>query len=311
MGNVVILGAKGRFGRATTKAFLNAGWSVDAVARKWEGDSDTEGVTRVVGDGMDMASIENVCRGHKFIVNAFNPPYHRWERELPVLTKNVINAAAANGATVLLPGNVYVYGSALPSVLSETTDHVANTKKGRLRIEMENAYMQARDRGVRTIVLRAGDFIEGKATGNWFENHMANKVDQGVFTYPGRLDVDHAWAYLPDMARAMVALCEQADQLDPFAEFGFAGFTLTGEQLAEQTGKAIGKPLSIRNFPWFLLRFASLFSPVIREVFEMRYLWDKPHRIDGEKLMRQIPDFQATPIEKAFEDMLKRQDDHK
>ncbi|MCF6316055.1 MAG: hypothetical protein L3J30_07185 [Marinosulfonomonas sp.] len=47
---------------------------------------------------------------------------------------------------------------------------------GRIRTEMEAAY---RDSGVRTIILRAGDFIDTQASGNWFDKVMTPKLDKG------------------------------------------------------------------------------------------------------------------------------------
>ena len=106
------------------------------------------------------------------IVNALNPPYARWRHDLPRLTANAIAAAKASGATVMIPGNVYHYGALLPARLAEDTPAAPTTRKGRLRVEMERAYADAGTEGVRTIILRAGDFIERRRTGNWFDSYI-------------------------------------------------------------------------------------------------------------------------------------------
>ena len=301
MKKIVILGAKGRFGRATTKAFLDAGWHVTAVARKWENHNDSGKLKHVEADGMELASVEAACRGHKFILNALNPIYPKWERELPIQTRNILSVAKTNRATILIPGNVYNYGTTIPALVTEETPHVPDTKKGRLRIEMETAYRDAQKDGVRTIILRGGDFIEGKATGNWFEDHITNKVHKGIITYPGPTEIDHTWAYLPDMARAMVGLTEKADQLSSFEEFCFSGFTLSGQDIADHIERVSGQTITIKRFPWMLARIAGLFSPMIREVMEMRYLWQRPHRLDGSKLASVLPEFQETTPREAFD----------
>lgn len=46
MSKVVVLGAKGRFGRAAVVAFKAAGWSVREVARNWDGQGDAGGGPR-------------------------------------------------------------------------------------------------------------------------------------------------------------------------------------------------------------------------------------------------------------------------
>ena len=119
------------------------------------------------------------------IVHALNPPYPAWSKAMPVLTANVITAASQCGATVMIPGNVYNFGEAMPAVLSESTAHAPTTRKGRLREQMEKAFAAS---NVQTIVLRAGDFIDAEQSGNWFDGHIANKVSKGSIMYPGPTD---------------------------------------------------------------------------------------------------------------------------
>lgn len=296
---VVILGANGRFGRNAVAAFVAAGWTVRAATRSGRHEFGP-GVEGVVADGLDAASVAKASEGCAVIVNAFNPPYERWEAEVPRLTASVIAAAKASGATVMIPGNVYNYGAGMPATLKETTPHAATTRKGRIRTDMEAAYRAAAGDGVRTIVLRAGDFIEGKATGNWFESYIANKVDKGQVMYPGPRDVVHAWAYLPDMARAMAGLADKRMAFAPFEEFGFGGYAVTGNQLIAAMERALEKKLKVGGMPWAMLRIVALFNPQVREVLEMRYLWQTPHAIDGAKLAAALPGFRPTPFDEAI-----------
>ncbi|MEX0369303.1 MAG: NAD-dependent epimerase/dehydratase family protein [Tateyamaria sp.] len=291
MEKVVVLGAKGRFGRAAVRGFSDAGWAVVRAGRGLSGPACVD------VDVTDVAATIRACDGADVIVNAVHPPYHLWTQTVPQITTSVIAAAKASGASVMIPGNVYNYGRNLPSVLHEDTPWVGNTRKGDIRIRMESTY---RDSGVRTIVLRGGDFLEAAQTGNWFDSYIADKVGQGKITYPGPLDRVHEWAYLPDMARAMVQLAVVRHRFDPFEQFGFPGYALTGAQLIEHVEHTVGRPLRRSRFPWLAVRVMGLWSPLMREVLEMRYLWDRPHAIDGTKLNAVLPDFQATPIEDAI-----------
>jgi len=179
----------------------------------------------VEGDAFDPEFLIKSAQNCDVIVNALNPPYPNWSKDLPVLTENIILAAKSSGATIMLPGNVYNYGEGMPPLLSEETSMAPTSKKGRLRQEMESTYANAAGDGVQTIILRAGDFIEREKTGNWFDSHITKDIDKSRVMYPGPLDRAHAWAYLPDMASAMVALAEKRDQLAPFEQFGFPGFS--------------------------------------------------------------------------------------
>lgn len=277
-GTVLILGASGRFGRNAAEAFWNAGWRVRVFDRSRD-------------------DLVEAARGVDVIVNAWNPPYTEWADALPRLTKQVISAAKASGATVLLPGNVYVFGADAPERLGPRVPHRASNPLGRLRIDMEAAY---RASGVRMILLRAGDFLDTEASGNWFDMQIAPALHRGVLTCPGAPDAPHAWAYLPDMARAAVALCDMRTRLPQFADIPFPGHTLTGHQLAEACSVALNRPVRIRRMAWWPLQLARPFWPMAAPLLEMRYLWSKPHRLARDPFDALLPGFVETPIHEAL-----------
>ena len=303
-GKIIIIGAKGRFGRAAVTAFLAAGWSVRAFARSWDGEKDLTDAILISGDAFDAKVLGNAAKGCDVIVNALNPPYPRWTRDLPRMTTAVIEAAKVSGATVMVPGNVYNYGAHMPPRLTETTPQAPTTRKGHLRTNMERAYAQAADAGVRTIILRAGDFIERQKTGNWFDSHITNNIAKGSVMYPGSLDRVHAWAYLPDLARALVGLAEKRATFAAFEEFGFAGYELSGQDLVDALERSSGRSLKIKGMPWPLIRILGLVMPQMREVAEMSYLWRTPHAIDGGKLAAILPEFEPTPLDVAVAEAL-------
>lgn len=271
-GTVLVLGASGRFGRHAAEAFWNRGWSVRVFDR--------------LQDDLNAAAL-----GVDVIVNGWNPPYERWATDLPDLTRRVIDAARISGATVVVPGNVYVFGPDAPEVFSETTPHLATNALGRLRIEMETAY---RTSGVQTILLRAGDFLDTEPSGNWFDRVMVAGLNKAVFTYPGNPDIPHAWAYLPDLAAAAVRLAERRSDMPRFEDVPFPGLTLTGRELSRHCAWRLGRPVRLKRMNWLPLRVASPVCPLARNLREIRYLWDKPHRLDGTKLEKWLPEFSKT-----------------
>ena len=298
MEKVMVLGAKGRFGRAAVDGFAARGWQVTAMGRDWPADTAAQAnVTLVEGDVMHTQALIAACMGHDVIVHAVNPAYEDWAKMMPPITKSIIAAAKATGATVLIPGNVYNYGADMPQMLRETTPHSPTTRKGTLREEMERAF-QAAD--VPTIVLRAGDYIDTAQSGNWFDMIIAAKSKRGKTVYPGPLDVPHAWAYLPDVGRAAALLAEQRRSFARFETFGFGGYGITGRELVEGIGETLGKRQKPGGVPWWIFRLLGLFSANIHELIEMRYLWRVAHVVDGAKLAKALPEFKPTPLADAL-----------
>ena len=276
-GTVLVLGANGKIGHHAALAFQAAGWQVRRYAR-----------------GSDMTA---AAMGADVIVNGLNPPnYHNWARLIPQITAQVIAAARASGATVILPGNVYNFG-AIGGVWSEDTPHRPVSRKGHIREEMEAAY---RASGVQVIVLRAGNFIDPEGNGDIMRLFVLRDIATGRITRGGAPDVMQAYCYVPDWARAAVMLAETRATLQRFEDVPFPGHSFTAEALHHHLEAHLGRPLRIVRFPWGLMRLAAPFWELARELQEMRYLWETPHSLAAGKFDRLLPDFQPTPLEQVM-----------
>jgi nucleoside-diphosphate-sugar epimerase len=295
-GRILVLGAAGRIGRAAAEAFRDAGWQVTSLVRGTSADRVAPGTQIVEVDARDAESIAEAAQGADVILHALNPPYTDWQAQVPVLAEAAIAAARASGATLVLPGNVYNYGADMPELLDEHTPMHPTSRKGVLRVMLET---RLRDAGIRTIILRAGDYYGGAGEGTWFDRVITRYVEHGRLTYPGPLDVVHAWAYLPDLTAALVPLVEARAQFEPFEAFGFPGHAVTGQQFTRAIMRALRRDLSVGGMPWWLLRLLGPIVPTFRELAEMSYLWDVPHRIDGRKLEAAIGRLPNTPFETA------------
>lgn len=269
---VLILGARGHSGSAFSQAFAAAGWQVRHYAR---------------GTDIDAAA-----RGVDLIVNALNPPnYHDWARQIPAITDLAMRAARASGARVLIPGNVYVYGTE-PAPWGPDTPHHPVSRKGRIRAEMEAAW---RTSGLPVTILRAGDFLDGSKPGLAMGLVVLKGLAKGRMTAPGDPDVPRAYAYLPDLARAAVALSERTD-LPVFADVPFPGHTFSLNDLADEIARQTGRRPKMARFAWWFMRLASPVWELAREFAEMRYLYEHPHRLEGDTLARLLPGFRVTPF---------------
>jgi nucleoside-diphosphate-sugar epimerase len=296
-GSVIVLGANGRLGQACVKAFYDEGWSVAALARASNQGVTLNHVDYLEGDALDGEALSSAVGGYDVIINAVNVPYSGWSAMTPKLTDAVALAAASTGATVIVPGNLYHYGETMPALLSEATPANPSTHLGKIRQSMERAYQtRSAKEGFQTLILRAGDYLDGRKTGGWFDSHIGAKLDNGEVTYPGNLFATHAWAYLPDYARAMVALAGIRDELPAFHAMGFPGHTMTGQQLVDGLRAALGRDLKLKSVPWPFLKIASVFAPNLKGVVDMAYLWNTPHAIDPKVFDALIPDFKPTPL---------------
>jgi nucleoside-diphosphate-sugar epimerase len=302
---IAILGANGRIAHEVAKAFLAQGHDVVAVTRSGRCEGVEGKVEFRAADAMSEAALIAATAGVDLIFNGLNPPYDQWAAKVMPIARNVMAAAKAHSVPHLFIGNVYNYGHAIPVNAGPDTKQFAETRKGKIRIEMERMFEdEARRNGIKTIILRAGDFYGTSGTGSWFDLFMIKSVDKGTFTWPGRSDIPHALAYLPDLGNAFVRLAEKIDTLPVFDAYTFEGHTLSGSEFKHSVEKATGRKMKLGAAPWWMFRLISPFYGIAREVLEMRYLWNTPHSLDGAKLKALVGELMLTPADVAIRQSL-------
>jgi len=306
----LVLGANGRLGAAAVQAFAAAGWAALAQARR-QPDALPPGAAHVALPLDDAAGLAAAASGARVVVYAVNPLYTRWDAEALPLFRQGLVVAQRLKATFMLPGNVYNFGAGMPSTLNRRTPQLPTTRKGEIRVEMEHELRTLAASGaLRGIVIRAGDFFGG-GSGSWMDLVIVKSLRRGKLVYPGPFDVRHAWAYLPDLARAFVAVASHADELPAYADLPFAGHTLNGAALLAAIERAastlvVAQSGSFKHgsMPWGVLKLGGLVVPMWREIAEMSYLWHVPHALDGAALAAAVGPLPATPIDAALHEAL-------
>lgn len=301
MQTIAILGAAGRFGDAAARAFVKAGWRVRGIARGEKLKTLAPGVEPVEANAYNRDELVAACAGADIVLHALNPAYDNWSDTVLPLAENVLAAAEAAGATIMIPGNVYNYGTSIGLDTKETDPVNGDTEKARLRIAMEGLFERAaREKGVRTIVIRGGDFFGGTRKESWLDLMILKELKKDRFVWPGRPATVHAFAYLPDFAEAFVRVAGKRAETAPFAPLHFRGYAVTGAQMQAAAEKAVGRPLKTGGVPWLAIRGVALFNGVMREVVRMSYLWRVAHSLDNAKLEALIGPEPHRPLDVAL-----------
>ena len=306
---VLVLGATGGIGGEVARRLRDAGWDVRALRRtSTQAIERRDGIQWIRGDALDREDVMNAAAGCSVIIHAVNPPgYRRWSELVLPMLDNTIAAAATQGATIVLPGTVYNYGPDAFPLLTEDTPQRPMTRKGAIRVEMEQRLQKASREGARVLIVRAGDFFGPNAGSSWFSQGL---VKQGrpvkTISYPGRRGVGHLWSYLPDVGRTVVELLARRDTLDAFASFHMEGhWDADGTQMSDAIRRVVarrtGTAPRVAAFPWWLLALASPFVTTLREMGEMRYLWRTPVRMSNARLVAALGREPHTSLDEAVE----------
>lgn len=306
----LVLGATGGIGGEVARQLQAAGWAVRGLSRHTNPTNPTnpqqDGIVWLRGDAMNLAEVRAAAAGCTVIVHAVNPPgYKRWSTVVLPMLDNTITIAKELSATVVLPGTVYNYGPNAFPTLTEDSPQNPLTKKGAIRVEMERRLQAFAQQGGRVIIVRAGDFFGPQAGNNWFAQGLI-KPQQAVkrISNPGKPGLGHQWAYIPDVARTMVTLLAMRHTLPAFATYHLQGhWDHDGTQMAQAIQRVVvqhgGAKPKISALPWWMLRLASPFNETLKELLEMRYLWQVPVRMDNVKLQALLGQEPLTPLDLA------------
>ncbi|MEZ0531856.1 NAD-dependent epimerase/dehydratase family protein [Enterobacter sp. KB-221C9] len=308
---VLILGATGGIGGEIARKLIHDEWDVRALRRSVPGkDAHSNSITWISGDAQNAEQVEAAASECSVIVHAVNPPgYRNWEQLVLPMLHNTISAAERNGALIVLPGTIYNYGPDAFPLLREDSLQDPVTRKGAIRVQMEQELAAYAQRGGKVLILRAGDFFGPHAGNNWFSQGLVKPGNPPkVVKNPGKTGAGHQWAYLPDVAETLAALLVRRDELEPFACFHMRGhwdpdgtaMTAAIKHVAERAGvKAKVKP-----FPWWLVSMMSPLNPTLREMREMRYLWEQTIEMDNSKLIAFLGHEPQTPLIEAVHSTL-------
>jgi nucleoside-diphosphate-sugar epimerase len=294
---IVVLGF-GAVGRATTRLLLARGDQVRVAQRQRPADLPPQ-ATFLPCDVLDQAAVRRTIEGASQVVLAIGFAYDRrvWRATWPVAMTNVIDACAAAGARLVFVDNLYMLGPQTEPLREDMplTDHGA---KPAVRAAITRIWQAATGR-VRVAALRAPDFY-GPGVGL---SHLGDAAFGALARGKPALllappDTRHDFAYVPDIARAVATLLDAPDDAYGQAWNMPCAPARTPREILQLGAAALGVAPRMRAIPLSLLPLLGLVSPMLREIAEMRFTWDRPYQVDASKFTRRFWS-DVTPFEIA------------
>jgi nucleoside-diphosphate-sugar epimerase len=192
--------------------------------------------------------------------------------------------AEENQLTMVFPGNVYGFDPVDGPEFDEASPFRPVSSKGKMRVAMEERLQLAAQRGAKVIVVRCGDFIGTHAPSTWIRQLIKPNSQGYTLSAPGPVELQHTWAYLPDVGQTVAELVAKQKALSAYNVFHFKGYRITFNEMAEAIRSATGKKVVIKAFPWWAIRLMSPFFTLFRSLLEMRYLWNEMVNLSDDKL---------------------------
>ncbi|MEJ2043798.1 MAG: epimerase [Reinekea sp.] len=285
MKTALIIAINGNFGYQMALALRDAGWQIKAILRdaakapKWLAPKQV-----FQGSASDEKLVASAANDVDLIVYAANPPYHQWPQLALSMLEPTIRIAIKKRLHILFPGNVYNFAPQ-DRPISETGTEAPPTDKGAIRVQMEQRLKAAAQNGAKVTIIRAGDYMGPNANTTWLHHIVKHSRHSLTLSLPHGEEHLHFWSYLPDVCANTVKLLEQSE--NAFEVYHDTGFALTADDWKRALASS-NQRVRFKRLPWWLYSTIAPFSPLLREVLKMRYLWRETVVLDGSKMKQAL-----------------------
>jgi nucleoside-diphosphate-sugar epimerase len=294
-----ILGANGTIAQDLVPVLLSNQEQVRLVSRN---PKPVEGIETRKADVLDLEQLKSALEGSSVVYLVIGIQYdHKiWQRDWPVIMRNVIAVCKANGAKLIFFDNIYMYGK-VDGVLTEESPYRPSSKKGMVRAEVARMLEQEMKAGtIEAVIARAVDFYgpgvtDKSAAGTLvFANMKKGKSAQWFIN----ADVPRSYNYTPDAAKAMYMLATDDQALGQIWHLPSVQPALTGREFIQLAAASMNASPKVTVLPKWLLKIIGLFVPFLKEAFEMNYQDEYPLRFSSAKFEKAF-NFKPTSYEEG------------
>lgn len=304
MKRALVLGATGGMGYALVRELVDRDVEVIAFSRRKE-RLDTlyqneSKVTIFPGDALVEKDVIKAADGVDVIFHAVSFPYQEWEYKHPLCIEIIVRAAEIHQAKIALVDNIYAYGRQSKTEVNENTRKEPHTKKGRIRLVMENRLKKS---NVPFLIVHMPDLYGPNAENTILHETLKNVVLNKTANFVGDTKVAREFIFTMDGAKAMVELALRGDTYNQNWNIPSA-HPITGEEIIEILRKEVGYKKSIRTVSKTMIQFIGIFQPFMKEMVEMMYLTEDPVILSGKKYEAKIGPIPQTPYKEGIKKTL-------
>jgi nucleoside-diphosphate-sugar epimerase len=217
-----------------------------------------------------------------------------WQQMWPPLIRNVIDACLQYQAKLVFFDNVYAIGGDNVKHITEESPISPTSKKGAVRAEVDKIILDAIDkRGLKAIIARAPDFYSDLKQNSILMNVVYDNLIKGKKAqWFCNAKVVHNCGYTPDLAKGTAMLGNTPDAYNQIWNLPTDSERITGEGWINLFAKEMGTSNKYQVLPALGFKLIGLFVPFMKEMYEMRYQFDRDYFFDSSKFNKR---FNYTP----------------
>jgi nucleoside-diphosphate-sugar epimerase len=301
----VILGAGGAIGKDLAKELKNYTPKVRLVSRNPQKINEDDEL--FTGNLTNGEFVEKAVKGADVAYLTAGLAYRLkiWKQQWPVIMRNVISACKKHRCKLVFFDNMYLYDAEKLSMMIEETEVNPPSKKGRVRAQIAQMLIHEAETGqLDALIARAADFYGPGINNSLFNEAIVKNLKAGKkANWFCSLKYKHNFTFTPDAAKATALLGNTKNAngqvwhlpTDP---------AKTMQEWIELTAHELNSGIKTMVVSKPLLGVLGLFNPLMREMKEMIYQYDRDYEFDSSKF-ETVFNIKPTPAKEAIKEIVR------
>lgn len=262
-----------------------------------------------VCDLMVEADVAEAVRGSKVVYLVVGVKYSTkaWQSQWPTIMRNTIEACKKANARLVFFDNIYMYSKDHLNGMDENTPIDPPSEKGKVRAEIARTLMEKVQAGeLEATIARSADFYGPGVGGSGIlrQTVIANLAKGKKANWIGRINRMHSFTYTPDAARATALLGNSDKAYGQVWHLPTAKYPPTGAQWVVLIARTLKTEPTARKVGKLLLRSMGVVMPVMREMVEMYYQYDRDYVFNSDKIEKAFG-IEATPYLEGVKEIVR------
>lgn len=282
----VILGANGAIGIELAKELYKYSTDLTLVSRNPKKINQSDKLLPL--DLTKMENVEKAIKGSDIVYVTIGFPYKTsiWKRNWIPFISNVVESCIAHKSKLVFFDNIYSIGGDNVNHITEDSPFSPTSKKGKIREEVDKIILKNIKNGkLKAIIARAPDFFGGTSKENSIiMNIVYDRLKKGKKAqWLCNADKIHSYGFVPDLAKGTAILGNTESAFNQIWNLPTSSEKTTGKKWIKLFANEMGQKPGLIILPNWLLKTIGIFMPIMKELAEMNYQYDRDYFFDSSK----------------------------
>ncbi|WP_300685605.1 NAD-dependent epimerase/dehydratase family protein [Chryseobacterium sp.] len=297
-----ILGANGQIGEELAREVKrNFTSSIRIVSRDAKKVNDTDKVFSA--DLSIREKAMEAVKGSEIAYFTLGLPISSdlWEKQFPLILRNVIDACKINHTKLVFFDNTYMYPQD-DRVLTEKTAFAPVGRKGRVRRKMAEMVLKEIESGeLEAVICRAPEFYGPGKTQSITNTLIFNNINEGKnLKVPLSANKKRSLIWTPDASRATALIGNTPDAFGQTWHLPVDKSHPTYKEFIRMASGIYSRDLKYSVVPKFMFKIGSFFNKSVKELLELLPRYEHDNIFDDSKFRKKFPDFQVTSYKQGM-----------